>query len=287
MDRDLSHAMTFIAFIFGLIFGSFLSVVFTRLEEAGVGVGKPKRRTKRTRQLDNPITGRSRCDHCRNVIAWYDNIPLVSYALLRGKCRHCGKHISHYHPLLELSSGLYLAGAYLLYGFDAQLVVAGVFGLIMLLLFAYDSKHQVLPNVLTLPAIGLALLMIVAQLVLNQTAPEVQLTLLSGDPVSYLIGGLVGGGFFLLMSLVSGGRWIGGGDIKLGLLIGLLVGWPYIILALILAYLIGSIYAIFLLAAKHAKADTMLAFGPMLVIGFFITAAYGREIISWYQGWFL
>jgi leader peptidase (prepilin peptidase)/N-methyltransferase len=279
--------MTAIAFIFGLIFGSFLSVVVSRLEEAGIGLPTPPRRAKRTRRQDNPITGRSRCDHCRKVIPWYDNIPLVSYALLRGKCRHCGRPISHYHPLLELSAGLYLAGAYLLYGLDPQLAVAGVFGLLMLALFVYDSKHQILPNVLTLPAIGLALAVVIAQAILNHTDSTVQLTLLSGSPLNYLIGGAVGGGFFLLMSLVSRGRWVGGGDIKLGLLIGLLTGWPYVVVALILAYLIGSVYAIFLLASHHAKAGTMLPFGPMLVLGFYIAAAYGREIVSWYQGWFL
>jgi prepilin signal peptidase PulO-like enzyme (type II secretory pathway) len=188
---------------------------------------------------------------------------------------------------LELSAGLYLAAAYLLYGFDPQLLVAGFFGLVMLLLFAYDSKHQILPNVVTLPAILLALLVIAAQAILNQTDSTIQLTLLSTRPLSYLLGGLIGGGFFLLMSIVSGGRWVGGGDIKLGFLIGLLTGWPYVIVALMLAYLIGSVYAIYLLVGKHAKAGTMLPFGPMLVLGFFIAAAYGRELIDWYQGWFL
>lgn len=278
--------MTLIVFIFGLIFGSFLSMVFARLESAGVGL-EPPRRPKKRRPDTSPLTGRSRCDHCRKEIRWYDNIPLVSFAVLRGKCRHCKKVISHYHPLLELSSALWLAAAFLLYGLTLQFGVAALFGLVMLLLFAYDSKHQILPDAVVLPAAGLAIVLIAAQAVLNQVDGTVQLLLFSTQPLPYLYGGLIGGGFFLVLSLVSGGRWIGGGDIKLGFLLGLLLGWPYVLVGLVVAYLIGSLYAIALLVSRHAHVGSSLAFGPMLVMGYFIAACYGRELIDWYQGWFL
>ena len=278
--------MTLIVFIFGLIFGSFLSMVFARLESAGVGL-EPPRRSKRRRPDTSPLTGRSRCDHCRKEIAWYDNIPLVSFIWLRGKCRHCQQMISHYHPLLELSSALWLTAAFLLYGLTLQFGGAATFGLVMLLLFAYDSKHQIIPDVVVFPSVGLAVVLIAAQTVLNQVDGTVQLLLFSTDPLKYLAGGVVGGGFFLILSLVSGGKWIGGGDIKLGLLLGLLLGWPYVLVGLVVAYLIGSLYAVALLATRHAHLGSSLAFGPMLVMGYFIAACYGRELIGWYQGWFL
>ncbi len=306
--------------------GSFLSVVFSRLEinaevstpprrgssrttktsllssqaksrdssaasEPRSGLGrndKKKRLSPAAREkLRDAAFGRSRCDHCHTAIAWYDNVPLISYVLLRGRCRHCGKSISHYHPFLELSLALYLVVAYLGYDLEFQFFVAAIFGLFLILIFAYDLKHQLIPNAFVVPAILLALLLIVAQYVLGFQHSPVNLLLWSSNPTSYVIGGLAGGLFFLALSLISGGRWIGGGDIKLGFLLGLLLGWPYILVALIGAYLIGTLYAVILVATKHAKLSSMVPFGPMLVFGFFIAEYYGDVVIRWYQGWFL
>ncbi len=306
--------ITVITFIFGLVFGSFLSVVFSRLEidekTGRIGARKPRgksgnrgnsaqtaklaksgSRAKRTSAprtgtvatLKQILGGRSRCDHCANPVRWYDNIPVISFILLKTRCRHCSKPISHYHPVLELSSGLYLVAAYLFYGLSTQFVVAGAFGLVLLLLFAYDLRHQLIPNVVVLPAIVAALAVIAAQFILHQTGQSLQLTLGPVEPLNYLIGGAVGGGFFLLMSLLSRGAWVGGGDIKLGLLLGLLLGWPYVLVALVLAYFIGTAYAVTLLAVRHATLKTNVAFGPMLVMGFYISVFYGEPIVRWYQ----
>lgn len=277
-----------IAFVAGLILGSFLSVVFTRLEiDPDLTPDQPKRRRKSRQAAKEILFGRSRCDHCHQQIAWHDNIPLLSYVLLRGKCRHCGKPIGEYHPVLELVSGLFVTAAYLYYGLTWQGGVAVVFGLFMLLIFAYDLRHQIIPNVIVVPAILLALVVLLYQFVLFQNHAGLQLTLWSTDPEPYLLAGGVLGLFFLALSVVSRGTWIGGGDIKLAALIGLVLGWPYALVAVILAYLFGCAYAVFLLVTKRATMKTSIAFGPMLVIGYFIAAFYGDTIAGWYGGLFL
>lgn len=276
-------------FIFGLIFGSFLSVVFSRLEidETGSGKGKNAKRKPRNAGrlsgLSKVVGGRSRCDHCGKSIAWFDNIPLFSFLLLQGKCRHCGKSISHYHPALELSSALYLVAAYLYFGLSLQFAVAGLFGLILLVIFSYDLRHHLIPNVIVLPAILAALVLLAVQFFLYQSNSATSVVLGSSNPAVYLLGGAIIGGFFLLISLISKGAWIGGGDIKLGLLIGLLLGWPIAVVALILAYFIGTVYALLLLVTRQADLKTQVAFGPMLVMGFFISEFYGDLILRWYQ----
>lgn len=281
--------MTAIAvFIFGLILGSFLGMVFHRLEIDEAVRAKPGKRDSRAKRaprhsLRDAVFGRSRCDHCQKPIAWYDNIPLLSFLLLRGRCRHCGKQISHYHPVLELTAALFLTAAFLFYGFSWQFAVAGIFGLVMLLLFAYDLKHQLIPGIIVVPAIALALAVLVYQFVSFREGDSAQLLLWSGDPMSYLFGGLAVGGFFFLLAAVSKGTWIGGGDIKLGFLIGLLLGWPFAVVALILAYLLGTVYAVILLATRRADLKSSVAFGPMLVMGFFIAAFYADQIVNWYQ----
>lgn len=276
----------FIIFITGLIFGSFLSVLFSRLEVGDRPQKKPTRKKKQS-TLKDVLVGRSRCDHCHTQLPWYDNIPILSFLLLRGKCRKCGTQISHYHPVLEVSSGLLFVAAYLFYGLDSQFFIACFFGLVMLLLFAFDSKHQIIPNLIVVPALLAALVLITAQFFVYQDHPTLQLTLVEANPFKNLLGGAAAGGFFLLLYAISGGRWLGGGDLKLGVLIGLLLGWPHVLVALILAYLIGTAYAIALLVGRHATLQSMLPFGPMLVMGWLVTLFYGEYIIQWYQGWFL
>lgn len=286
-----TNMFAIIAFIAGLILGSFLSVVFTRLEidpALTPDVPRRKRARKPNKQVAKELLfGRSRCDHCHKQIAWYDNIPLVSYLLLHGKCRYCGKAINEYHPVLELSSGLVLVASYLYYGLSWQGVVASLFGLVMLLIFAYDLRHQIIPNVIVVPATVLALIVLLYQFVLFDNHSSLQLTLWSADPESYLLAGGALGLFFLVLSAASRGTWVGGGDIKLAALIGLVLGWPYALVAVILAYILGCLYAVVLLATKRATMKTSIAFGPMLVIGYFVAAFYGDYIADWYGNLFL
>jgi len=280
----------FIIIFFGLALGSFLSVIFSRLELAELP--RPKQRTTRATKAKSHSTahdiffGRSRCDHCHKHIAWYDNIPLISHLVLRGRCRHCGKQISVYHPVLELSAAMVVLASDLFYGLHVQFFITAVFGLILLLLFAFDARYGILPNKVVIPGIILALVVIATQFALSLSPNPMLLLPWEVEPGLHLLGGVAAGGFFLLLSLLSRGAWIGGGDIKLGMLIGLLLGLPYVLVALVLAYLIGTAYAVALLVTRHANLQTMVPFGPMLIAGFFVAAYYGDFIIEWYATWF-
>ncbi|MEX2043523.1 MAG: prepilin peptidase [Patescibacteria group bacterium] len=270
-------------FILGLIFGSFLSTVFHRLEIEEPGTKRRRKKASRKKK-EGLASGRSRCDHCGARIPWHHNIPLVSFLALRGKCHHCGKPISEYHPVLELTSGLVLLASYMAYGISWQLLVAGFFGLVMVFLLSYDLKHQLIPNVVVIPAIAFALVMVLAQAVLwGQGIPE-QVGLWSADPDAYLLGGGAAGLFFLSLSVLSRGQWIGGGDVKLGFLIGLVVGWPAVLVALISAYMLGMLYAAILLVSRTATLKSSVPFGPMLAAGYFIAAFYADVIVAWYEG---
>lgn len=276
--------ITVLFFILGSIFGSFLSTVFHRLEIDDSGTKKRRRKKGAKKKKEGLVSGRSRCDHCGKTVPWYHNVPLVSFLVLRGKCHRCGKPISEYHPVLELTCGLVLAVSYVAFGLSWQLLTAGFFGLVMVFLLSYDLRHQIIPNVVVIPAIGFALVMVLAQALLwNQGIPT-QVGLGSPDPDTYLLGGAVAGLFFLGLSVLSKGRWIGGGDLKLGTLIGLVVGWPGVLVALIMAYVIGMLYAFVLLAARQATLQSHVPFGPMLAVGYFIAAFYGDVIVSWYEG---
>lgn len=303
-----------IVFIIGLILGSFLSVVFSRLEIDDNLVQPKKGRSRRgkgakrvqTASLTRPsrgkgrgendtagaslraiLFGRSRCDHCQVQIHWYDNVPLLSYLVLRARCRHCAKPISHFHPVLELCAALSLLAAYFQFGLTPLFGVVGTFSLVMLLIFSYDLKHSLIPNAFVVPALAAALVLLAVQYILFSGSSSSVVTLWSPDPVRHVLGGLVGGGFFLALSILSRGTWVGGGDVKLGALIGVLLGWPYVIAALILAYVIGTVYSLLLLLSRQATLKTLVPFGPMLVTGFFVMAYYGDWVIEWYEGWFL
>ena len=272
-------------FILGLIFGSFLSTVFHRLEIEDPGTERRRKKASKAKgKKEGLASGRSRCDRCGTLIPWYHNVPLVSFLVLRGKCHRCGKLISEYHPTLELISGLVLLASYTAYGISWQLLVAGFFGLVMVFLLSYDLKHQLIPNVVVIPAIAFALVMILAQAVLFNQGIPVQVGLWSADPDAYLLGGGAAGLFFLGLSVLSRGQWIGGGDVKLGVLIGLVVGWPAVLVALIMAYVVGMVYAVILLLSRAATLKSSVPFGPMLAVGYFIAAFYGDVIINWYQG---
>jgi prepilin signal peptidase PulO-like enzyme (type II secretory pathway) len=236
--------------IFGLVIGSFLNVVIFRLA------------IKKTF-----IFGRSACPYCGKTIVWYDNIPLLSYLVLRGKCRHCHKNISLQYPLVELATaGIFLL-LYLKFGFSNQFFANVVFCLFLLFIFVYDLKYYLILDKVVIPAIIIAL-------VFN--------LLLGHGFVNLFWGAIIGGSFFALQFFLSGGKWVGDGDIRLGLLMGVLLGWRYLLVALFLAYLIGAVFGVFLIISKKKEMSSAIPFGPFLTLATFITMLYGQPILSWY-----
>ncbi len=238
-------------FIFGLATGSFINCLIWRLHE------------KKT------ILGRSMCPKCKKKIAWYDNIPVLSFIILGGKCRHCHKSISIQYPLVELVTGVLFVAVFLV-NFQFlifQTVINWIFISILIIIFIYDFKWYLILDIITIPAIIFAFL---ANLFLGYYW------------FNLLLASVVGGGFFLLQFIFTKGRGIGGGDIRLGILMGAMLGWPHILTALMLAYISGSIIGIILLATKKKELSSKVPFGTFLSVATVITLLWGDEILSWY-----
>ncbi|MBP6943066.1 MAG: prepilin peptidase [Candidatus Buchananbacteria bacterium] len=253
-----------LAFIIGAILGSFLLVAIERGEQG-----------------QSWVWARSQCPSCKMDLQPLDLIPLISFIGLRGKCRTCKKPISWRYPLVELLGGAALAVVTAAV-IGSQLPLEPMewlswgrillFAIMLLILAIYDWRWQLLPDRLTLPMIA-----IVA--VINFWSG------LSWQ--SLLIGAAVGGGFFLIQFLISRGRWLGGGDIRLGVLLGVMFGWPQMLVAIMSGYIIGAIIGIYLLVTKRRTRGAELPLGLYLAIGALITLAWGASIIDsymWYAG---
>jgi len=253
-------------FIFGTIIGSFLSVVLYRTKHKKKGI----------------MLSRSMCPGCKKKLKWNYLIPIFSWLFLKGKCGYCGKKISSHYLMLELITGILFMSAFLYWPFiaaktgylviDWQILQEFIYYLIITifleLIFFYDLFHKIIPDRFSLPAVVIAI------------AGGLTLGLVS--PLSMLIGGISLGLFFALQFIISKGAWVGGGDIRLGLLAGVLLGWQLGILSLVIAYVLGASFSIVLLAQKKASRKTEIAFGPFIVAGIFITIFWGTEILNWY-----
>jgi leader peptidase (prepilin peptidase)/N-methyltransferase len=224
----------------------------------------------------------SRCLHCGHHLKWYDMIPLVSWVSLKGHCRYCHKSIGALEPLVELGVAAFFVASYLLWSTDLTTPIEWtLFGLWLLagvgwaMLFIYDLKWYLLPDSISFTVIGLGLISAILTVVT------------SGDPVSAIwnVVGSVGilSGLYLVLYVASKGRWIGFGDIKLGLGLGLfLADWQLAILALFLANLIGCLIVIPLLLTKKLKRNSRIPFGPLLIVGTIIAMLIGPNLVELY-----
>jgi len=241
-----------IIFIFSLVIGSFLNVVIYR--------AKIKK---------SVLAPRSFCPHCKHILSWRDLIPVASFILLRGKCRYCREKISPSYALVELSTGVLFVLFYLQAGsFNLALVFNLFFASILVVVFVYDLRYYlIIDNVILLGAIGA----ILASIFLGRLSfPQA------------ILGSLAGGVFFAIIVLVSRGKWMGGGDVKLGFLLGLILGWPKILAALFLAFILGSIVGIFLVIRGKKKLKSAVPFGPFLAAATLVVMLWGDEILNWY-----
>ncbi len=259
-----------IIFIFGTIVGSFLNCVIYRLEQG-----------------QSFLKGRSYCPLCKHILSWQDLIPVLSFLFLKGKCRYCQKSISWQYPSVELSTAtifLFLYSFSLL-NFDAMAQIFRSFYLMviscfLIIIFVYDLKHYIIPDKIIYSAIIIScILYLVSSIFLNiYTKYEILNTIYSAFGVAL---------FFLAIVLVSRGKWMGVGDIKLAFFMGLFLGWPNILVALFSAFFIGAIIGIGLIPAgkKHLKSE--VPFGPFLVTGTLLAMLWGGEIVNWYLTFFL
>jgi len=259
-------------FIFGLIVGSFLNCVIYRFEKN-----------------ESFLKGRSYCPKCKHTLNWKDLIPIFSFLILKGKCRYCSKKISLQYPLVELATGVLFILTFHFWslGFN-WLVGIGIWELIYLLIilcsliviFVYDLKHYIIPDKVIYPAIlVIGIWYLVAWMFLNQyTSYQLLVTIYSAFGAA---------AFFLAIVLISRGRWMGVGDIKLAFLMGLLLGFPKILVALFSAFLIGAIIGIGLIATGKKTLKSEVPFGPFLVTGTFLALFLGEQIVNWYSNLFL
>jgi leader peptidase (prepilin peptidase)/N-methyltransferase len=247
--------MVALPLLFGLVIGSFLNVVIARLPE-GRSVWGP----------------RSACLGCGTPIAWYDNIPIVSFAMLGGRCRACGMTISPRYPIVEATTGLLFALAYVVLGPTPTFLVAIPLLAALVAITAIDLSHQIIPDVITLPGIVVGL---VANLVIGRVTW-----------LESLLGVVVGGGIFFVIILASSGG-MGGGDMKLGAMLGAFLGWKLGLLALLLGVLSGGIVALCLLLIGRKGRKEAIPFGPFLALGGAVTYLWGEPLLAWYVGHFL
>jgi len=260
-----------IFFVLGLIIGSFLNVVIFRLDSVA------------------SLLGRSHCRHCQTQIAWYDNIPFFSFLLLRGRCRDCEKQISWQYPAVEVGTGLMFALVGQIY-FDAasasSWVMTGYFlGVVsaLVVIFVYDLKFMEIPGLVLWPAIGWV---VAFNLFFDWEKAGFGNNILNSMTFSGTLGAFAGFLFFFLLVAVSKEKWMGMGDAQLAILLGLLLGWPKILLGLMLAFALGAIIGLILIALKKKKMQSQIPFAPFLIVGTLIALVFYTPIMDWYFGLF-
>lgn len=246
-----------IAFSLGLAVGSFVNVCVYRI---------PLRQS-----LWWPS---SRCPACSASIAILDNIPILSYLWLQGRCRSCRTPISVRYPLIELASGLAYAALLWRFGIGWETVAYALLCSALLAITFIDLDHMIVPDVITLPGIPLGFLCATTVL-----------------PVGWVdsgLGILLGGGFLWAMAGLSpylfGREGLGGGDIKLLAMIGAFLGWKPALLTVLIGALAGSLVGVSLLALKKLQRNQYLPFGPFLALGALVSLFFQRELLDWYLG---
>lgn len=246
----------------GTVIGSFLNVLVFRTHG------------------NESLLGRSHCMTCEQPIKFYDLIPVLSFFLLRRRCRHCRAPISWQYPLIEFTTGLLFMLIYLRY--DEGIFVPAVadstmlwlyfwrdvlFALLLVIVFVYDLRYTMILDRFTLPA------MIVA-LILNFW--------LGVPATSLLLGGFLLAFFFAAQFLISEGRWVGGGDIRMGALMGFMLGFQNSLVALFIAYMLGAAVGLLLVLSDKATPKSQIPFGTFLAIATFIALTIGDQIVTWY-----
>ncbi len=261
----------FIIFLIGLSFGSFLNCLVYRLAH------------------HKTISGRSFCPKCKKKIAWFDNIPILSFFILRGRCRACQQKISPQYPIVEMVMGLLFVLSICRFS-DQQLTIGNqfVFSVLrdwlifftLVFIFVYDFKYSKIEDSVLLPAAG-------SVFVLNLVSSPLVASLNKAGSlirISHLILAiLIAVGFFALQYFATKGKGIGLGDLRIGLFIGAaLAHWSNVCLALFISYIIGALVSLILVALKRKKIKSQIPLGPFLALGTFIALLYGQEIINWY-----
>jgi len=256
-------------FIIGLAIGSFINCFVWRIYK------------------EESLWDRSYCPKCGKKIHWYDNIPVFSFLFLKAKCRNCKKNISWQYPLVEaVTACLFVLVFYFDYSrlmphmdlgniflfndlnFFLTLIRDWFIVFVAVAIFIYDLRWFIIPDIIILPAIFLVSILNV---------------LLGANPLYLVVLFLAGGSFFLIQFAVSKGKWIGGGDVRLGAFMGVcLARFDYLILSILLSYWVGALISIYLLLSSKRKWTSKLPLGVFLTTGIMLTIFFGDSILRWY-----
>jgi leader peptidase (prepilin peptidase)/N-methyltransferase len=247
----LSLIFVFLFFL-GLAIGSFLNVVVYRLNHA-----------------KNPLRGRSFCDHCQHQLAWADNLPLASFILLKGKCRYCRSPISWQYPLVELATAVLsiIVFQWAILNFNNFLITGYylVIAYLLIAVFVSDLLYQTIPDEVSCPGIIFSLIF---ALVTRQ--------------FGFLMAGSASALFFLFLHLITRGKGMAMGDVKLAFFLGLFLGGPRLIFCLYLAFLTGALAGVILILTKRKRFGQQIPFGPFLTTSALASIFWGDKIISFY-----
>jgi len=255
----MNPAIIILIIILGLAWGSFLNVCIYRI---------PLKKSL--------ISSRSFCPNCKKNIAWYDNVPILSYLILKGKCRHCKHKISIQYPLVELFSSFLLLLAYLKFDLSWQFFSGFVLISVLIVVSFIDLNHRIIPDIITLPGIVLGL-------VFSYFNPQASL---SAAVIGFLSGGL---SFYLLAYVgetVFKKESMGGGDIKLAALLGAFLGWKNLIVVILLASFLGALIGGLKLTLSKSEQDKTIPFGPFLAIASIVALFWGESLIGFYLSYF-
>lgn len=252
--------------------------------------------------------GRSYCPNCKHKLAWYDLFPILSYIFLLGKCRYCHKKIPPEYPVTEIILGILVGFLFLQSIFPFSILILDLvfktfFIVILAALFLTDLKKMLIPDRIVKPAILIGVISLfavtiykivylyyylsgstVGRLLLPPKSDYFQRhALIIAEPLIFgVLMGLAIGGFFYALIVLTKGKGMGGGDVKLGAFMGLMLGFPLSLLALVLSFLTGAVFSVGLIIAGKKHFGQTIPFGPFLVLGSLIALFWGNQIINWY-----
>ena len=250
------NLFTILFFIIGLSIGSFLNVVIFRIDD-----------------LRSIWKSRSHCMNCKKILSWYDLIPFFSFVLLKTKCRYCGTKISWQYPIVEIGTALVFVLLYLTFGISWALIFYLIVFSLLIVVFVIDLKTQMTPETFVWAALIL--------------------TILGGwyfggfGFLNMIYGALVGGGLLAILVYVSGEKWMGAGDIKIGLILGALTGYPVAFFGLFLAFILGAVVGLIYIKLRQKTIKESLPFAPFLIFSTLAALIFGNAVVNWYLGAFL
>ncbi len=246
-----------IIIVIGLILGSFANSIIYRLPD-----------------LESIYFSRSECPKCKTKIRFWDLIPVLSYVFLRGRCRHCQEKISWQYPAVEIVTAVIFLLVWLSFGFSVYSIFLMIFAWILIIIFVHDAKTMEIPGRALIILLFLIIIWTVWEVVLYQ--PNIAML------DDRIWAGIIGGIIWLILNLVSKGKWIGFGDFQLGFLLGFVLGLPNAVIFLFVTAIIGGIVAIILMALGKKHLKDKIALGPIMILAFFITLFLGQQLLTFY-----